>query len=115
MVNYLNLIIASEILKKPCNVIYNTEFSSNDYHQVVNIWSHYKTTNQLPHELLNNRDISSVFNFHKNYIGNHAILYYSQELVDMLVMYRINDTYFNIIYPSYELCQYHCSFIGVIT
>jgi len=33
----------------------------------------------------------------------------------MLVLYRINDTYFNVIYPSFELTHYNKNFIGVIT
>ncbi len=115
MVNQLNLYIAAQLLKKNCNIVYNTLFSSTDYTHVVQIWTHYKNTNQLPNELLNDIDIKNVFNFHKNYIYNHAIIYYSNKLENMIVMYRVNNSYFNIIYPSYELCKHNRSFIGVIT
>ena len=51
MVNYNDLIIASNLLKKPCNVIYDTNLSSNSYHQLINIWIHFKKTSQLPEKL----------------------------------------------------------------
>ena len=101
------------LLLQDCNVIYNTKLSVNDYNEVINVWLKYKNENKLFLMEEDHHIVKSVFDFHKENI-DHVILYYSKELLDCLVMCRIDNRYINIQIPSEEnIRKYNKSFIAV--
>lgn len=101
------------LLLQDCNVIYNTKLSVDNYNEVIDVWLRYKNENNL---LLIEEDrhiIKSVFDFHKEN-KDHIILYYSKELLDCLIMCRIDKRYINIQIPSEEkIRNFNKSFIAV--
>ena len=84
-----------------------------DYNEVINVWLKYKNENKL---ILLDEDkhiVKDVFDFHKENI-DHVILYYSKELLDCLIMCRIDNKYINIQIPSEEkIRKFNKSFIAV--
>ena len=101
------------LLLQECNVIYNTNLSVCNYNEVIDVWLKYKNENKL---LLMENDlhiVKNVFDFHKENI-DHVILYYSKELMDCLIMCRIDNRYINIQIPSEDkIRNFNKSFIAV--
>lgn len=102
-----------KILLQDCNVIYNTKLSVFDYNEVINVWLKYKNENKL-YLLENDKHVvKTVFDFHKKNI-DHVILYYSNELLDCLLMCKIDNKYMNIQMRSeYSIQKFNRSFIAV--
>ena len=101
------------LLLQDCNIIYNTKLSVIDYNEVINVWLKYKNENKL---FLFDEDkhiVKNVFDFHKENI-DHVILYYSKELLNCLIMCKIDNKYINIMIPGEEKIRKHNkSFIAI--
>ena len=87
------------LLLQDFNVIYNTNLSVCDYNEVIDVWLKYKNENKLFLMEEDHHIVKNVFDFHKENI-DHVILYYSKELMDCLIMCRIDNRYINIQIPS---------------
>ena len=87
------------LLLQGCNVIYDTKLSVFDYKEVLDVWLKYKKENKL-YLLENDKHVvKNIFDFHKKNI-DHVILYYSKELLDCLIMCKIDNKYINVKIPS---------------
>jgi len=101
------------LLLQECNVIYKTNLSVKDYNEVINLWLKYKKENKLYLLDADKNIIKDIFEFHKKDI-DHVILYYSKELLECLIMCKINNKYKNIQMPCYDnIVNYKKSFIAV--
>lgn len=103
-----------KLLLQNSNVIYNIKLSVLNYKEVILAWKNYKSKNEL--NILDEHDkhiIKNIFNFHKLSI-DHIILYYSKELIDCLIMCKINNKYINLQIPTNDLISnLNRSFIAV--
>lgn len=102
-----------KLLLQGSNVIYDTNISIENYEQVLKMWLNYKKTGKI---YLKDDDlylVKSVFDFHKKEI-DHIILYFSKELLDCLLLCRINGKYKNILIPAEQnILDLNKSFIAV--
>ena len=101
------------LLLQGSNVIYDTNISIEDYEVVLKMWLNYKKTGKI---YLKDDDlylVKSVFDFHKKEI-DHIILYFSKELLECLLLCRIDGMYKNILIPADQnILDIHKSFIAV--
>ena len=101
------------LLLQDCNVIYNTKLNVENYNEVIDVWLRYKNENKLFLLEEDKHIVKNVFDFHKENI-DHVILYYSKDLLDCLIMCRIDSRYINIQIPSEEnIRKFNKSFIAV--
>ena len=101
------------LLLQDCNAIYTTKLSVFDYNEVINVWLKYKNENTLILHEDEHYIVKNVFEFHKENI-DHVILYYSKELIDCLIMCKIDNKYINIQIPSeHNIRNFNKSFIAV--
>ena len=82
-----------ELIKRPCNIAWKVPFIIHSYKDVLTKWQSYK--NGVP---INNKDLSYIFNFHKDSI-DHILLYWSSNQTDCLLMCRISNKYINLRMP----------------
>lgn len=102
-----------KLLLQECNVLYNTKLNVDNYEEVVNVWLKYKNEKKLYLDKENIHLIKSIFDFHKKNI-DHIILYYSEGMIDSLIMCKINGKYVNIKLPvENNILNIKKSFIAV--
>ena len=108
-------IIAANILKKPCTMIVTTKLNTDNYKNIVNIWKRYRFFNKLPIYIKEDYILNEVFKFHLNTNINHAILYYSCNMDNALLLYKIYDKFFSVSIPAYSLTNHNKNIIAIIT
>ena len=102
-----------ELLLQECNIVYDTKLNVSNYNDVINVWLQYKNEKKLNIDEENSYLIKSIFDFHEKNI-DHVILYYSKQMLDCLIMCRIDNRYINIQIPSEDkIRNFNKSFIAV--
>ena len=105
----------SEMIRRPCNIVYPVPFMVKYYKDVVKEWGYYKRTGKVRYEKKSERfKIERIFNFHLNG-GDHILLYYSANKQQCLWMCKVDEKYINIIVPATSLETKDKSIIATYT
>ena len=107
-------IIAANLLKNPCRMIMPTKLNTKNYKHIVNIWKRYRFFNKLPIIIQEDYMLNELFKFHLETEINHAILYYSYNLDNALLLYKVFDKFFSVSIPAYSLVKHKKNIVAVI-